>query len=199
MWRSESPSLSGHPPLPHHLTPDPHHCLRAILPLPPPGNHPPITDHRGVHSGLPMTRALCLFVLLSPLCCMLSACKSAPQAVEYARLYPFETPVAKETLDVQVFRRTFSIQLTNTTARAFGPSTLWLNRRYSLPIAGLAISETLDLPLKSFRDEFSETFRGGGFFATEAPETLVMAELETLDDSGTKIIYGFVVIKGRAE
>jgi hypothetical protein len=146
-----------------------------------------------------MNRLLCLAVLIAPLCGVLCACKSAPEPVEYARLYPFQTPLAKETLDVQVFRRTFSIELTNTTARTFGPSTLWLNRRYSLPIPQLAISETLDLPLKSFKDEFSESFRGGGFFATEAPETLVMAELETLDDAGAPVVYGFVVIKGRAE
>lgn len=138
------------------------------------------------------TLSLCTFIVLS-------GCRSAPSPVEYARLYPFEAPIAPQTLDVQVFRRTFSVELTNTTARAFGPSTLWLNRRYSVPIEGLAISETLELPLKGFKDEFSNSFRGGGFFASEAPETLVMAELETIGQDGKPIVHGLIVVKGRAE
>ena len=52
------------------------------------------------------------------------------------------------------------------------------------PIDGLAVGQTLRLPLGTFRNEFSEAFRGGGFFAPERPERLVLAELEPLLASG---------------
>lgn len=123
----------------------------------------------------------------------LAACSSAPKAVDYARAYP---PALKqsETLDIQVFRREKRIELTNTTARAFGPSTLWLNAWFSRPIKGLAVGETLDLPLSEFRDENSEAFRGGGFFAAEAPEKLVLAQLETTGAEGKPVLFGLVVV-----
>jgi hypothetical protein len=85
----------------------------------------------------------------------------------------------EETLDIQVFRRTQTIELTNTTARRFGPGTLWLNARFARAIDGLDVGQTLVLPLAGFRDEFSDSFRSGGFFATEKPYRLVLAELET--------------------
>jgi len=135
--------------------------------------------------------ALGLAALLIP------ACRSAPKAVEYARAYP-STVRQERSLDVQVFRRTKRLELTNTTARAFGPSTLWLNKRFSRPIDALAVGESLDLPLASFRDENSEPFRGGGFFAAEAPETLVLAQLETAGAAGPELL-GLVVVNGAPE
>ncbi len=93
-------------------------------------------------------------------------------------VYPGEM-MREETLDIQVFRRTQTIELTNTTARRFGPGTLWLNARFARAIDGLDVGQTLVLPLAEFRDEFSERFRAGGFFATEKPYRLVLAELET--------------------
>lgn len=122
----------------------------------------------------------------------LSGCSSGPRAVEYARAYP--ALKQGETLDIQVFRREKRIELTNTTARAFGPSTLWLNAWFSRPIKSLAVGETLDLPLSEFRDENSEAFRGGGFFAAEAPEKLVLAQLETTDADAKPVLLGLVVV-----
>jgi len=49
------------------------------------------------------------------------------------------------------------------------------------------------IPLVEFRNEFSEAFRGGGFFATEAPERLVMAQLETEID-GKPQLLGMIVV-----
>jgi hypothetical protein len=83
-------------------------------------------------------------------------------------------------LDVQVIRRGPTIGITNTTARAFGPCRLWLNGRYALDLDdGLPVGATRKLKLSDFKDEFSESFRGGGFFATEDPDRLALAELET--------------------
>jgi hypothetical protein len=132
---------------------------------------------------------------------VLGACASN-NPVPYAREYP-ESPQRLEVLDIQVFRSAKHIELTNTTAQAFGPSTIWLNMHYSRPIDGLAVGQTLRLPLSSFRNEFSEAFRGGGFFAPEKPERLVLAELEPVaqagDDPEKPRFYRLIVVGGEAD
>jgi hypothetical protein len=103
---------------------------------------------------------------------------------------PYPTEMAKEpSLPIQVLRDVTKIRLTNTSARSFGASTVWLNGRYSRAIEGLAIGETRTLDVGGFTDEFGSRFRGGGFFATVDPDPLVMAEIE----SGGKM-YGLVVV-----
>lgn len=99
-----------------------------------------------------------------------------------------------ETLDIHVIRRGTRIELTNTTARAFGPGTLWLNGYWGRRIDGLAVGQTLDLPLDEFRDEYGGAFRGGGFFAREKPDRIVLAELE---HGG--VLLGLVVVQGEGE
>lgn len=108
----------------------------------------------------------------------LSGCRSAPETSPYARIYPFETPRAPKTLDIQVIRAVRTIEFTNSSGKAFGPCTIWLNRRFSLPIDGLAIGQRVELRLSDFVDEFSDPFRAGGFFAADAPDVIVMAEIE---------------------
>lgn len=105
-----------------------------------------------------------------------------------SRPYPAELARAPS-LPVQVLRDVTKIRLTNTSARSFGPSTMWLNRRYGRPIEGLAIGETITLEVGGFHDEFGAAFRGGGFFATVDPDPLILAEIES---EGT--IYGLVVV-----
>jgi len=103
------------------------------------------------------------------------------------RAYPVE--MAREpSLTIQVLRDVTVIEMTNTTARAFGPSTIWVNGRFSHEIEGMAVGESLSLSLDAFTDEFGEHFRGGGFFAIVNPDPLVMAEIET---DGK--MYGLVV------
>ncbi|MEQ8844059.1 MAG: hypothetical protein RIB58_04320 [Phycisphaerales bacterium] len=133
---------------------------------------------------------VCLILVLGG--CALNDRRIDP--VDYARAYP-ESLDRVTTLDVQVIRRPQSIELTNATARAFGPSTLWLNAAFSRPIDGLAVGETLTIPLGEFRNEFSERFRAGGFFATVDPTKLVLAELETDDGA----LYGLIVVENVLE
>jgi len=130
-----------------------------------------------------------------------AACSRVPTALVGGPVGPYDRPYPAtiqpaEQLDVQVARDGPVITLTNTTARSFGPSTLWINRRYSRPVGGLDIGQTVTLPLKQFRDEYGDPFRGGGFFATEQPDRVVMAELETVAESQT-VIYGLVVVGGQ--
>jgi hypothetical protein len=107
----------------------------------------------------------------------LGGCRGG-QSIDYARPMP-GTLTEGEVLNIQVLRSVTRLRLTNTTSRSFEGCTLWLNQRYSRPVGDLAVGETLDLPLREFVDEFGDTFRAGGFFATRDPDPVVLAELET--------------------
>lgn len=125
----------------------------------------------------------------------LAGCRSAPDQVPYARAFP-EIGQQREVVDIQVFKRPTKLELVNTTNRAFGASTLWLNQRFSHPIEGLEVGQTLVIPLDDFRDEYSEPFRDESFFATEMPDRLVLAQLETADpgDPSKTTLVGLIVI-----
>lgn len=119
-----------------------------------------------------------------------TGCSSGNRSVNYARVYPAVVEKGP-TLDVQVVRGETSLTLTNTTAKVFGPCTLWINAYYSKPLDGLAVGQSIRVPLSDLRNEHSEAFRGGGFFATKKPERMVLAQLE---HDGT--LYGLVVVRG---
>lgn len=85
------------------------------------------------------------------------------------------------TLDIQVVRTATDVTLTNTTARAYGRSRLWINRWYSREIEGLGVGETVTLDLNTFRDQYGESFRAGGFWASRKPESADLVQLETAD------------------
>jgi hypothetical protein len=93
------------------------------------------------------------------------------------------------TLDIQVVRSGERVRLTNTTPRAFGKSRIWINRWFSRDIDALDVGQTLEFNLSEFRDQYGEPFKGGGFFATERPEGLSQAQLETADG-----LVGLVVV-----
>jgi hypothetical protein len=141
-----------------------------------------------------MLRSLALVAILC-----LAGCASKPAPVPYARAFPDDAPRG-ETLNIQVFQRETSILLTNTTARAFGPCTLWLNMRFSRPLPSLAVGQTVEIPLKDFRDEFQDEFRGGGFFASDVPERLVSAHLQPgSDQDPNAAMLGLVVVVNPSE
>lgn len=93
-------------------------------------------------------------------------------------------------LDVQVEVIDGRITLTNTTASMLPAGRLWLNAWYSVEVDPVAVGETLRVPVAAFRDEHGERMRGGGFFATEAPEAILLAEWQVEDG-----LYGLVVVK----
>ncbi len=133
-------------------------------------------------------------ILAAGLCTLaLTGCSSTPDTVDYARPFPREL-ARGETLDIQVFRDNQDIEFTNTTAKSYPAGTLWLNGRYSRPIPGLAVGETLKFRLREFRDQYNDHFREGGFFATEKPDRLVLAQLETTAPGGEPLMLGLIVV-----
>ena len=123
-----------------------------------------------------------------------AGCRGRPTPVEYARSFP---PLVQQgSVNVQVVRKTTRIELTNTTARDFGPSTLWINSRFAHPVKEFRVGQTLDLNLRDFRDEHQDAFRAGGFFAAEPPDTIALVQIETMGAEGTPELIGFVVVHG---
>ncbi len=102
--------------------------------------------------------------------------------------YP-ATAVRKGVLDIQIQFHGREISLTNTTASRLSAGRLWINAWYSVATPDLAVGQTIGYTLTAFHDEHGEIIRGGGFFASEAPEEILFAELET---SGS--LYGLVVV-----
>ncbi|MBX3380696.1 MAG: hypothetical protein KF805_11435 [Phycisphaeraceae bacterium] len=131
-----------------------------------------------------------------------SGCTSIPP-VDYARPYPKELP-AGQTVDVQVFRRSTTLDFTNTTASPLGPGTIWLNRRFSRPIKDpIGVGQTVALPLGEFRDEFGDPFRAGGFWASDTPDALVLCQVEQAPGAGVEsekpVIVGLVTVQSFAD
>lgn len=112
-----------------------------------------------------------------------------PSKVEYAR--PFPTGLKQtETINVQVLRKETEITLTNTSAHAIPATTMWINRQFSRPIDAIEIGRSVTLPLESFRNEFSEPFRAGGFFATEKPDRIAQVQIENGEGLTGLLIVG---------
>jgi hypothetical protein len=121
-----------------------------------------------------------------------AGCASTQRDAANSRVYPESLPRG-EVLDIQAFRDGSHLRATNTSTRSFGPSTMWINKRFGQPIAGWASGQTITLDLNAFYDEFGEEFRGGGFFARETPEDVVLVQIETDGESGKELV-GIIAI-----
>lgn len=154
-----------------------------------------------------------LVMLVLAGCGLMALCwcaSSAPKPPGYARPYPVFL-AQSEALDIQVNQRPRTLTLTNTSGERFGPSTLWLNKRFARPIPSLEVGQSLELTLGDFADEYGERFRGGGLFAVREPERLVLAQLETTGivdasgvtitegDGGDTLLIGLVVVNSEEE
>ena len=101
-----------------------------------------------------------------------------------------------EIFDVQVFRDITVLKFTNSTTHDFDDSVVWLNKRFSLPIAGFVSGETIEIDLRLFVDEFGDTYRAGGFYAQREPAPVVLFQLETVENNAP-VMYGFVVVENK--
>ncbi len=154
--------------------------------------------HTSKHNTRALPTALSLAAGLA-LLLTLGGCRSEPTPVEWAMTFP-EGVRQSTSMDIQVFRRTTSLLLTNTSTRVFGPSRIWVNKQFSLPIDGLAVGQTLDLDLRDFRNEHSESFRAGGFFAIDQPKqiSIVQIEVPRASGQGTELL-GLVLVVDEME
>lgn len=106
----------------------------------------------------------------------MAGCATTTPTERVARRYPTGAPQGAP-LPIQVVVDSRRVEFTNSTGTVFGPSVLWLNQWYSVVIDGMTIGETISIPIAQFIDEHGQQMRGGGFFATEAPERIILAEL----------------------
>jgi len=127
---------------------------------------------------------------------LMGGCTASKRDTANVRVYPQSTPRGA-TVDIQVFREGRTLSATNTTTRVFGDSMLWVNKRFGHPLSGWKPGETVSFDLNTFYDEFGEQFRGGGFFARETPEDVVLVQVETDGAAGREMV-GFVVVGGKA-
>jgi hypothetical protein len=99
-----------------------------------------------------------------------------------------------QVFDVQVFRDVDQLTFTNSTPVEFGPSVIWLNKRFSNTIDSIAPGETVTMDLHFFVDQWGETYRTGGFFAQRDPAPVVLVEIETVENESA-ILHGFVIVE----
>ncbi len=146
-------------------------------------NAPPLSLQR--RSNLLRGAAAGVFVLVIG---AVAGCATSETGFVERPVYPAAKRQARS-LDIQVFRDDTVIQFTNTTARTIPACTLWVNAWYSRDIPSVGVGESLELNLYDFKDQYGDAFRGGGFFATDRPTTLVLAQLEMEDE-----LLGLLVI-----
>ncbi|NRA58555.1 MAG: hypothetical protein HRU13_10635 [Phycisphaerales bacterium] len=144
-------------------------------------------------------RVVFVFSVLS-LSLLVSGCASTGELDSGPR-YP-EALQRSQTLNIHAFRSGTDLRLTNTTGWSFGSGMLWLNGRYGMEIDGLAVGQTLVVPLTSFVDEQGRRFGAGGFFAAERPELLALVEMTTiqarLDGEGERPVkFGLIAVGQR--
>ncbi len=131
---------------------------------------------------------------LSLCACLLAGCGGGPGEIEETgNFYPSNIKQGA-TLDVQVIRRVTKIDITNTTAADLPAGKLWLNGWFARDFPGLPVGENVTFDLYDFKDRHGERFKAGGFWATEAPDQLVLAQIETPDPQGGTQLLGLVVI-----
>ncbi|MGE3108714.1 MAG: hypothetical protein AB7G11_05985 [Phycisphaerales bacterium] len=109
-------------------------------------------------------------------CLALGACSSGSGDIPAGPEFP--AIPQSGSIDVQVFRDDTIIRMTNTTARTLPPGRIWANRWYARDFPGLDVGESLTLDLSEFKDRYDDSFRAGGFFATDRPSRLVQVQLE---------------------
>ncbi len=141
----------------------------------------------GVVSGLGLASSA---VLLGG-CGIPTALTGGPKAT-YARPFPPDLQQFEQ-VDMQARRDGHMLTITNSTARRFDASTVWINQRFSYPLQSLDIGQRVTLDLRQFVDEYSEAFRGGGFFATEQPADAMLVQIETERD-GETVLVGLVSV-----
>jgi hypothetical protein len=94
-------------------------------------------------------------------------------------------------LPIQVVRDQEFATIVNSTANDFEQTTLWVNQQYTQPIPPMQAGSTIKVNLWNCYDSLGEQFNAGGFWRTDEPTALVIAELQVSD---SQPLVGLLVI-----
>jgi hypothetical protein len=123
-------------------------------------------------------RASVILLLLLLLLAVGPGCQRRMYDISKAtRPYPHELH-EPNSIDIQVFRKGPSIEIVNATARSFADFDLWINQRYVRNVELLGPGQTIRLSLWDFYDLRGDRFSAGGFWRTEPPMPLGMAQIQ---------------------
>jgi hypothetical protein len=131
-------------------------------------------------------------LFLSAMMLLSAAAGCQPHFGEPTRPYPRQLQQVR-VADVQVFRDGPKATLVNASPVSYQDVSLWINQRYVIELESLPAGAQLTLDLSDARDEYGQIFQGGGFFAGEEPDPLVLGQLETTDGA----LIGLIVIPPR--
>jgi hypothetical protein len=132
--------------------------------------------------------------LMAGALCVAGGCASGDTGFIQGPVYPSNMQQSGS-LNIQVFRESTRIRFTNTTASSIPACTMWVNAWFSRPLEEVSVGETVELSLFDFKDQFGDEFRAGGFFATDKPTKLVLAQLELpAGAEGQEGLVGLVVV-----
>ncbi|MDP6693509.1 MAG: hypothetical protein QF444_04205 [Phycisphaerales bacterium] len=109
---------------------------------------------------------------------LISGCQTPlPDISKATQRYPFELH-SSEVLPIQVIRKGEHIIIVNSTADDFNNATIWINQQYTQSLPMMPAGSTIRINLWDCYDAFGEKFNAGGFWRTDEPTKLVLAELQ---------------------
>jgi len=94
-------------------------------------------------------------------------------------------------MPIQVVRNQEHIKIVNSTASDFNSPILWINQQYTQQIPSMPAGSTVRVNLWNCYDSLGDQFNAGGFWRTDEPTQLVIAELQLGE---TQPLVGLLVI-----
>ncbi len=108
----------------------------------------------------------------------LAGCQAPPPDISKATgRYPFDLHTTNS-VSIQVIRDQEYIKIVNSTANDFTESMLWVNQQYTQSLPPMPAGSTISVNLWNCYDSLGDQFNAGGFWRTDEPTSLVIAELQ---------------------
>jgi hypothetical protein len=122
---------------------------------------------------------------------MLVACQApGPDISKATGRYPLDLHTSNS-ISIQVIRDQEYVKIVNSTAYDFTESMLWVNQQYTQPLPPMLAGSTIRVNLWDCFDSLGDQFNAGGFWRTDEPTKLVIAELQQSD---FQPLVGLIVI-----
>ena len=142
--------------------------------------------------------ALCFALAIASLSSLLTSCASGPRDIAENRPYPIALR-QDGSIDIQVIQKDTTLELTNATKQTLAGGTLWLNGRFAHQVETLPPGARIELDLDSFIDEFGNNFKPGGFWASETPDRIILAQWEERTPGSPPRLVGLIAVSKIAE